>query len=97
MTGKIQTPYDELTYTLTGLAMTMHSELGPGLTEETYKKAMVILLDETRTPYQREYPVAITFRGQNIAMFKLDFVVAATVIIEAKAVSTLAAIHEQQS
>jgi GxxExxY protein len=97
MAGKIETPYDELTYTLTGLAMAVHSELGPGLTEEIYKKALMVLMDEKQLAYEREFPITVLFRGQNVGLFRLDFVIAHTVIVEAKSVSMLSPIHEQQT
>ena len=42
--GKIDTPYDDLTHKIIGLAMEVHNELGPGFNEETYHRAMMIVL-----------------------------------------------------
>jgi GxxExxY protein len=97
MTDKVTTPYDDLTYKVVGMAMAVHSELGPGLSEEMYKKALMILMDADGLGYDREWPILITFRGQPLGMYKLDFVIDHKVIIEAKAVTALAPIHEQQT
>ena len=94
---KIETPYDELTYEIIGAAMAVHNELGPGLPEEIYKNAISFLLAEKQIAFERELPVPVVFRGRPVGTFKLDFVVAHKVIVEFKAVGTLAAIHEQQT
>lgn len=61
--AKVETPHDELTYKIIGLAMKVHNELGPGLPEEAYQKAMAILLteegahcDSARLEYKRLFP-----------------------------------------
>ncbi len=95
--AKVVTPYDELTYQIIGLAMTVHSELGPGLPEEMYKKALMILMDADKVGYDREWPIEIRFRDRPLEIFKLDFVIEHKVVVEAKAVAALAAIHEQQT
>ncbi|MBI4631233.1 MAG: GxxExxY protein [Chloroflexi bacterium] len=94
--SKVTTPYDELTYKIIGIAMTVHNELGPGLNEEMYKKAMSILLDEQEIVYSREFAIPINFRNRLLGTFKLDFIVNQKVIVEVKAVSSFAPIHEQQ-
>jgi GxxExxY protein len=40
--------------------------------------------------------VTVRFRGQAVGDFKLDLIVEKTVVVELKAVSALAPIHEQQ-
>jgi GxxExxY protein len=79
------------------MAMAVHSELGPGLSEEMYKKALMILMQADGLGYDREWPILISFRGQPLGTFKLDFVTDHKVIIEAQAVVALAPIHEQQT
>src|SRR5574342_204143 len=93
--GKIQTPYDELTYKIIGLAMAIHNELGPGFSEEIYHRAIIVGLTADDVPHATECEIDIGFRGQTIGKFKLDLVVDQMVIVELKAVATLAAIHEQ--
>lgn len=95
--AKVVTPYDELTYQIIGLAMTVHSELGPGLPEEMYKKALIVLMDTDKVGYDREWPIEVRFRDRVLGIFKLDFVVEHKVIVEAKAIAMLAPIHEQQT
>lgn len=94
--NKVTTPHDELTYRIIGIAMTVHNELGPGLNEEVYKKAMSILLEDQRSSYNREFAIPINFREHLLGTFKLDFVVEQKVVVEVKAVSSFAPIHEQQ-
>jgi len=93
---KVQTPYDELTYKLIGLAMAVHNELGPGFSEEIYQRAMRAAMTEDGVPHDREFVIEIRFRGQVIAKFELDLVADKKVILELKAVTALAPAHEQQ-
>ncbi len=94
--GKIETPYDALTYKIIGMAMTVHNELGPGFPEEFYQKAMEMLMKAEKVQHDREFPIEIFFRGQIVGKFELDFVVERSVVLEFKAVTALAPIHEQQ-
>jgi GxxExxY protein len=94
--GKIQTPYDELTYKIIGLAMAVHRELGPGFPEEMYQKAMILAMAAEAMSYESELQIPVAFRGQVIGKFKLDLVVDRTAVLELKALSALAPIHEQQ-
>ena len=94
--GKITTPYDELTYKIIGLAMAVHNELGPGFPEETYHRAMLVSLKSESMLHAAELEVEIIFRGQVIGKFKLDLVIDGKVVVELKAVFTLASVHEQQ-
>ena len=94
--GKIETPHDALTYKIIGMAMTVHNELGPGFPEEFYQKAMEMLMKAEKVQHDREFPIEVFFRGQVVGKFELDFVVERTVVLEFKAVTALAPIHEQQ-
>ena len=94
--GKVVTPYDELTFKIIGIAMAVHTELGPGFPEEIYQRAMMIGLKEGGVPLERELPIGIVFRKQVIGKFELDFVVAQMVVIEFKALAALAPVHQQQ-
>ena len=95
--GKVQTPFDTLTYKTIGMAMSVHNELGPGLYEEMYKRAIMILMDADGVGYACEFSVPIEFRGKSIGCFRLDLVVERQIILELKAIATLAPIHEQQA
>lgn len=94
--GSIQTPYDEVTYKIVGLAMAVHRELGPGFPEEMYQKAMILAMAAEAMSYESEFQIPVVFRGQMIGKFRLDLVVDRKVILELKALSALAPIHEQQ-
>ena len=97
ITGKVVTPHDDLTYTIKGLAMAIHNELGPGFTEDIYQRAMVVGLCEDGIPYETEYRTSVHFRGKHVGAFELDFVVNDRVVVEFKAVATLAPVHKQQA
>ncbi|MBM2849656.1 MAG: GxxExxY protein, partial [Anaerolineales bacterium] len=90
------TPYDALRYKIIGLAMAIHNELGPGFPEEIYHRAMIVGLTVDGVPHVAEFEIEISFRGQTIGKFELDLVADQKVIVELKAVSALAPIHEQQ-
>lgn len=93
---RVQTPHDDLTYRIIGMAMAIRNEVGPGYSEEIYQRAMAVGLRAGGIAYDCEYPINVQFRGQSVGTFKLDFVVGRMVIVELKAVAALAPIHQQQ-
>ena len=95
-TNKVQTPQDDLTFKIIGVAMAVHNELGPGFSEEIYRRAMAIGLHAEGASYESEYRTNLSFRGTAIGSYELDFVVGRTVIVELKAVATLAPVHQEQ-
>jgi GxxExxY protein len=75
-------------------AMAVHRELGPGFLERIYKEALCIELTARSIPYEREVPVAVTYRGVSINGQRLDLVVDGCVVVELKAVTKVDPIHE---
>jgi GxxExxY protein len=76
--------------------MEVHPELGPGLNEELYQRAMMIVLSDDNILFDRELIIPIVFRMREIGKFKLDFVADGKVLLELKAVASLGPVHRQQ-
>lgn len=95
----ITTPYDVITYKVIGCAMGIHRELGPGLKENTYQKALAIAMTEASIAYesQKFYPVYANPDHQQLAGFYIpDFLVEEAVIIEIKALNGIDNSHLAQ-
>ena len=100
MAGKtISTPYDSITYKIIGCAMAVHRELGPGLREDSYQRALankfieVALSIETQKRYSVfDDPEQTRLVGYYIP----DFVVEDFVIVEIKALRSLDNSHLAQ-
>jgi GxxExxY protein len=87
---------DQLAHDAIGAAIEVHRALGPGFLESVYEEALAIEFGVRDIAYQRQVPLAIDYRGQPIAQQKLDFLVGGRLIVELKAVETLAPIHVAQ-
>ena len=87
----------DLSYKITGCAITVHRELGPGLLESVYEKCLVLELEHQGYQIQRQQTVPIVYRGEELAAdLRLDILVEDTVIVEVKAVENLHPIYEAQ-
>jgi GxxExxY protein len=95
--GKVETPQDELTYRIIGLAMAVHTALGPGFTEDVYQRAIQVALIGEGIAHEREYRIDVKFCDQVVGSFDLDLVAGGSVVIELKAIAALAQIHKQQA
>ena len=87
---------DQHAHEVIGAAIEVHRVLGPGFLESVYEEALAIEFGVRDIPCQRQVPLAIDYRGQAIAQQKLDFLVGGRLIVELKAVETLAPIHVAQ-
>ena len=74
----------------------VYNELGHGFLESVYREAMTIALRYEGLQVEKEFPLAVRFRGQLIGDFKADLVVKGSVIVELKAVKSLGPAHEAQ-
>ena len=88
-------PYD-LAGRIIGCAMKVHRALGPGFLESVYQKALAIELRRAGFKVELEKPIKVFYEGENIGDFLADMFVEETVVVENKAVQTLAKIHEVQ-
>ena len=79
-------PLQDKTYVLNGLAMEVHRNLKPGLSEVLYKDAFQFELDQKGIIYEREKEYEVEYKGTNLKhKFYADFVVMNEIIIEVKA------------
>ena len=82
-------PHQGLTYKIIGCAMQVHGELGPGLKEAHYHRAMSVRLQEAGLSFEEEKPVELELDGTAIGLLYLDHLVEGDVIVEEKALSHL--------
>jgi GxxExxY protein len=79
-----------------GVAMHIHSFLGPGYAEMVYKNALALDLTEAGFEVELEKRLAVRYRDHVIGEYVADIVVNGVMIIELKAVQKLAPAHEVQ-
>ncbi|MCX6083046.1 MAG: GxxExxY protein [Chloroflexi bacterium] len=87
---------EEITAKILAACFEVTNELGAGFLESVYQNALMLVLQEKGLTAQREYPLAVTFRTQNIGQFYADILVENKIILELKAVSALTEIHKAQ-
>jgi GxxExxY protein len=88
---------DPLTQRVIGAAIEVHRELGPGLLESIYQRAMEIELGLQGLSFVAQQPLPVCYKGVSLGddMF-MDFVVEGRLVVELKAVDALAGVHEAQ-
>ena len=89
--------YGDITEKILEAAFEVSKELGSGFLESVYKNAMVIALRAKGLKVDIEKPISVMFRGQSVGQFYADLLVNDKVIIELKAVSSLAPEHSAQT
>lgn len=86
----------EITETIIGCAMRVHSVLGPGFLESVYEKALAHELQKAGLVVQCQLPLQVFYDGIVVGDFIADMLVAGVILIENKAVQTLTPAHEVQ-
>jgi GxxExxY protein len=87
---------EHLAEVVIGAAIEVHRHLGPGLPESSYRKAFSHVLDLRRIPHACEVPFPILYKGKGVGEGRLDLLVDGLIIVELKAVETLAPVHRAQ-
>jgi GxxExxY protein len=88
---------NELTGEIISAAMKVHSELGPGLLESAYQGCLLFELHRRGIEAIGEVELPVIYHGAKIDVgYRLDILVAETVILEIKSVESLAKIHSAQ-
>ncbi len=79
-------------------AFAVHSELGPGLLESTYKACLLHELHSRGVEVRAEVPCPVVYRGEKLVEvgYRIDLLVANELIVEIKAVEAFAPVHRAQ-
>ena len=87
---------DAVMFRVIGAAIEVHRHLGPGFLESIYHRALAIELGERGLSFETKRRIAIVYKGRALHGQELDLIVESKVVVEVKAVSSLAGIHESQ-
>lgn len=89
--------YKEIGYKITGAIFDVAHNLGPGLLEKCYEKALVWELKERGLNPEPQKEIRLLYRGVDMDLqYFADIVVDGRAIIELKAVSELTDVHRAQ-
>ena len=87
---------DKQTYTIIGVAMTVHRESGCGFLEVVYQAALEREFQRNNITFEREKRLPVYYQGEVIAEYQADFVCYNELIVELKALKNLAGTEEAQ-
>ncbi len=78
---------EELTRKIIGVAMKLHTTLGPGFKENIYHQGLIAALEEEKLGMETEKAFKVFWKKIKIGDFRVDLIVDGKVIIEMKAIS----------
>jgi GxxExxY protein len=86
-----------LTYDITGAAIEVHNQLGPGLLESIYHKCMKIELTKRGISFVTEMTVPVFYNDQQLEIvLKCDLHIENAIVVELKAAKRIEPIFEAQ-
>lgn len=89
--------YQDLTYKLRGIFFEIYNQLGPGLSEKIYQRAVTQELKKQSISHEIEKVIVIKYKGIKVGQQRLDLVVDDRVIIEIKATDNMHPLFEKQT
>jgi GxxExxY protein len=88
---------NKITSAVIGAAIEVHRRLGPGLLESSYRECLCRELLLRSIPFEKEKPLPIEYKGIHLGCgYRMDLLVAGSVVVECKSVEALAPIHDAQ-
>jgi len=88
---------NELSNKIIGLAMDVHTELGPGLLESAYKECCYYKIGRSGLYVEKEKPIPLVFEGIRLDCgYRIDLLVENKLVIEIKSVEALTDVHLAQ-
>lgn len=93
---KLPNHYNEITQQVIGAAIEVHQQLGPGFLERTYEAALSVELDLRGIAHERQYPVALTYKGHPVGEGRVDLFVEDSLVVELKTVDHLSPTNHAQ-
>ncbi len=88
---------NQLTEQIIGAAIEVHRELGPGLLESAYQRALAHEFQLRAIPFEEQKPCAVRHKDLLIDdAYRLDFLVGGIVVVELKAIDALLEVHDAQ-
>jgi GxxExxY protein len=89
--------YSDITQRIIGCAMRVHAALGNGFQEVIYQRALEIEMREASLKFEREFSMAIHYKGHKIGERRVDFFVDDKIMVELKALTLLEPVHLAQA
>ena len=87
-----------ITKEIIGAAIEVHRQLGLGLLESAYEECLAHEFTLRGIQFERQKPLPVVYKGTKLDCgYRLDFLVAQSVIVELKAVEKLMPIHDAQT
>ncbi len=90
------TELNKITERIIGCGIEVHRHLGPGLLESAYEAALCVELGLQGLQYQRQVPIPLTYKGEQIGDYRIELVVEDTVVVEIKSVERHDPLFEAQ-
>ena len=90
------TELNKITEKIIGCGIEVHRHLGPGLLESAYEAALCVELGLQGLQYQRQVPIPLTYKGEQIGDYRIDLVVEDAVVVEIKSVERHDPLFEAQ-
>jgi len=76
--------YPELSYRINGVLFDVFKEVGPGLQEKYYQRAIAQGLQERSIQFQEQVSIPLAYKGKSIGRYFLDFLIEGKIILELK-------------
>ena len=87
---------DQIARIVVDAALEVHRILGPGLLESVYEQALGVELGLRGIAFERQVPIAVTYKNVAIGEARLDLLVARRLVVELKACEQLLPVHLAQ-
>ncbi len=88
---------DPQTYSIIGVAMEVHRELGCGFLESVYHAALLRELTGHRIPVVTNVSIAVRYKGEFLPVsFRSDLICFNEIVVELKAVESVTKVHVAQ-
>ena len=88
--------YSDITKTIIGSAMKVHSFLGNGFQEVIYQRCLAIEFAKADLEFMREVEIPIYYHDEEVGTRRADFLVDGKVLVEIKAITKLEEVHWAQ-
>ena len=86
---------NEITEAVIGAAIEVHRALGPGLLESAYVQCLCYELSLRNLPFRLQLPVPVVYKGLKLdGGYRVDLLVADTVVAEVKSVEQVLPVHK---